>query len=46
MDHDGNIYIVEDRGGGVDDDVWFARKAEPFASRLSPAFRSVEAQRG
>ena len=25
MDHDGNIYIVEDRGGGVDDDIWFAR---------------------
>ena len=25
MDHDGNIYVVEDRGGGVDDDIWFAR---------------------
>jgi len=25
IDHDGNIYIVEDRGGGVDDDIWFAR---------------------
>jgi uncharacterized protein len=25
VDHDGNIYIVEDRGGGVDDDIWFAR---------------------
>ena len=24
IDHDGNIYIVEDRGGGVDDDIWFA----------------------
>jgi uncharacterized protein len=24
VDHDGNIYIVEDRGGGVDDDIWFA----------------------
>ena len=24
LDHDGNIYIVEDRGGGVDDDIWFA----------------------
>jgi len=25
VDHDGNIYIVEDRGGGVDDDIWFAK---------------------
>jgi hypothetical protein len=25
MDHDGNIYIIEDRNGGVDDDIWFAR---------------------
>jgi uncharacterized protein len=25
MDHEGNIYIVEDRSGGVDDDIWFAR---------------------
>jgi len=24
LDHDGNIYIVEDRPGGVDDDIWFA----------------------
>mgnify|MGYP001244674233 CR=1 FL=1 len=24
IDHDGNIYIVEDRNGGVDDDIWFA----------------------
>lgn len=24
LDHDGNIYIVEDRNGGVDDDIWFA----------------------
>jgi secreted PhoX family phosphatase len=24
VDHDGNIYIVEDRSGGVDDDIWFA----------------------
>jgi secreted PhoX family phosphatase len=24
IDHDGNIYIVEDRGGGEDDDIWFA----------------------
>ena len=24
VDHDGNIYIIEDRNGGVDDDIWFA----------------------
>lgn len=25
LDNDGNIYVVEDRGGGVDDDIWFAK---------------------
>ena len=25
IDHGGNIYIVEDRNGGVDDDIWFAK---------------------
>ena len=25
IDLDGNIYIVEDRAGGVDDDIWFAK---------------------
>jgi hypothetical protein len=25
VDHEGNIYIVEDRSGGVDDDIWFAK---------------------
>lgn len=25
IDHDGNLYIIEDRGGGVDDDIWFAK---------------------
>lgn len=25
LDSEGNIYIVEDRGGGVDDDIWFAK---------------------
>jgi uncharacterized protein len=24
VDNDGNIYIIEDRGGGVDNDIWFA----------------------
>ena len=25
LDHEGNLYVVEDRGGAVDDDIWFAR---------------------
>jgi secreted PhoX family phosphatase len=25
VDHEGNIYIVEDREGGTDDDIWFAK---------------------
>ena len=25
IDNEGNIYIIEDRNGGVDDDIWFAR---------------------
>lgn len=25
LDLDGNIYIIEDRNGGVDDDIWFAK---------------------
>jgi secreted PhoX family phosphatase len=25
LDHEGNIYIIEDRAGGVDDDIWFAK---------------------
>ncbi len=25
MDHDGNMYIVEDCGGPQDDDIWFAK---------------------
>jgi hypothetical protein len=24
IDHEGYIYIIEDRGGGVDNDIWFA----------------------
>jgi hypothetical protein len=24
LDHEGNIYIIEDRNGAVDDDIWFA----------------------
>ena len=25
IDHEGNIYIIEDRNGGTDNDIWFAR---------------------
>jgi uncharacterized protein len=25
VDHEGNLYIIEDRSGGVDDDIWFAK---------------------
>ncbi|MFO1320204.1 MAG: DUF839 domain-containing protein [Burkholderiales bacterium] len=25
IDADGNVYIVEDRDGGIDDDIWFAK---------------------
>jgi uncharacterized protein len=25
VDHQGNIYAIEDRNGGVDDDIWFAK---------------------
>jgi len=25
IDSQGNMYIIEDRGGGVDDDIWFAK---------------------
>jgi secreted PhoX family phosphatase len=25
LDSEGNIYVIEDRGGGVDNDIWFAR---------------------
>ncbi|HSG64197.1 MAG TPA: alkaline phosphatase PhoX, partial [Gammaproteobacteria bacterium] len=25
LDNDGNVYIIEDRNGGTDDDIWFAQ---------------------
>jgi secreted PhoX family phosphatase len=25
IDHEGNIYVIEDRNGGTDDDIWFAK---------------------
>ncbi len=24
LDHEGNVYVIEDRNGGVDNDIWFA----------------------
>ncbi len=36
IDHDGNIYIVEDRNGGVDDDIWFARDLNGDGDLLDP----------
>jgi secreted PhoX family phosphatase len=25
VDHEGNLYVIEDRSGGSDDDIWFAK---------------------
>jgi hypothetical protein len=36
IDHDGNIYIVEDRNGGVDDDIWFAKDLNHDGDLLDP----------
>ncbi len=36
VDHDGNIYIVEDRGGGVDNDIWFAKDRNKDGDLLDP----------
>ncbi len=36
MDHDGNIYIVEDRGGALDDDIWFARDLNKDGDMTDP----------
>lgn len=35
-DNDGNIYIVEDRNGGSDDDIWFARDFNKDGDLLDP----------
>ena len=36
IDAEGNIYIVEDRAGGVDDDIWFARDLNKDGDLLDP----------
>jgi uncharacterized protein len=36
IDHDGNIYIVEDRGGATDDDIWFAKDINGDGDLLDP----------
>jgi len=36
VDGDGNIYIVEDRNGGVDDDIWFAKDLNMDGDLLDP----------
>jgi len=36
IDKEGNIYIVEDRGGGSDDDIWFAVDLNKDGDLLDP----------
>ena len=36
VDNDGNIYIIEDRGGAVDDDIWFAKDRNKDGDLLDP----------
>jgi uncharacterized protein len=36
IDAEGNIYIVEDRGGGSDDDIWFAVDLNKDGDLLDP----------
>jgi hypothetical protein len=36
IDHDGNIYVIEDRNGGVDDDIWFARDVNQDGDLTDP----------
>jgi len=36
IDSQGNIYIVEDRGGAVDDDIWFAKDLNKDGDLLDP----------
>ena len=36
VDSEGNIYIVEDRSGGVDDDIWFAKDLNKDGDLLDP----------
>jgi uncharacterized protein len=36
IDSEGNIYIVEDRNGAVDDDIWFAKDLNQDGDLLDP----------
>ena len=36
IDHEGNIYVIEDRNGGVDDDIWFARDSNKDGDLTDP----------
>jgi uncharacterized protein len=36
IDHDGNIYIVEDRNGGTDDDIWLAKDVNEDGDLTDP----------
>jgi secreted PhoX family phosphatase len=36
VDNEGNLYIVEDRNGGVDDDIWFAKDINKDGDLLDP----------
>lgn len=36
IDHDGNIYVVEDRNGGVDNDIWLARDLDGDGTLTGP----------
>jgi len=36
VDHDGHIYIVEDRNGGVDDDIWLAADLNNDGDLIDP----------
>jgi secreted PhoX family phosphatase len=36
IDNDGNVYIIEDRAGGVDDDIWFAKDINGDGDLLDP----------
>jgi secreted PhoX family phosphatase len=36
IDHDGNIYIIEDFNGGQGDDIWFAKDVNGDGDLLDP----------
>jgi secreted PhoX family phosphatase len=36
LDHEGNLYIIEDRNGGVDNDIWFAKDSNKDGDLADP----------